>query len=290
MLFNSLLVAGAFLASEKLAFVANSLSLTLLRFLGASLILLPAILYRKQWRDQVLATMPRALVISLFYLSFFLGFFEALKTTTSINTGAIFTLVPLITSLLSVALLKTRITRKQLLVYPIGALATSWVVFNGDLDLMMSLSLNKGDIIFLCSIILQCCFTVSMKLLYRDDDMMVLVFSILLGGVFWMLVAKLLLGFPLQWETIKGASVIHMTYLIIAATLATVYLFQKTTIVLGPARVSAYIFLNPALVALLLLLIDGTAIPARIVPAIVVSALATLYLQKDNQALATKVK
>jgi len=279
----SLLVAGAFLASEKLAHVANSQSLTLLRFIGASLILAPVVLYKSKWRNKIISTLPKALVISFFYTAFFLGFFEALKTTNSMNTGAIYTLVPLLTSMISVIFLKTRISQKQLGIYLLGVIATTWVVFNGDLDLLLSLSLNKGDVIFLCSIILQCCFTVSMKLLYKNDEMIVLVFCILLGGIIWMLLSKVFLGYPLDWHLIKGASLLHMLYLIIGATLTTVYLFQKTTVILGPARVSAYIFLNPALVALLLLIIDGVAIPARIIPAIILSAIATLLLQKNTK-------
>lgn len=285
-LFTTLLVAGAFLTSEKLAGVANSLSLTLLRFVGASLILAPLVLYKKKWRAKIVSTLPRALIISLFYSTFFIGFFEALKTTTPLNTGTIFTLVPLSTSVLSVVMLKTRIPRKHLGVYLLGALATTWVVFNGDVDLLLSLSANRGDLIFLGSIILQCCFTISMKLLYRNDDMIVLVFCTLLGGAFWMVFARLFIDYPLDWQSIQGASILHMLYLIVAATLATVYLFQRTTIVLGPSRVSAYIFLNPALVALLLLLIDGVAIPVRIIPAVLLSTLATLMLQKShNQVL-----
>ena len=46
-----------------------------------------------------------------------------------------------------------------------------------------------------------------------------------------------------------------MTYLVIGATLITVYLYQKTTVALGPSSVNAYIYLNPVLVALLLLII-----------------------------------
>jgi drug/metabolite transporter (DMT)-like permease len=278
----SLLVAGAFLASEKLAHVANSQSLTLLRFIGAALILAPVVFYKSKWRKKILVTLPKALVISFFYTAFFLGFFEALKTTNSMNTGAIYTLVPLLTSLISVVFLKTKITQKQLGIYLLGVIATIWVVFNGNINLLLSLALNHGDVIFLCSIILQCCFTVSMKLLYKNDEMVVLVFCILLGGIIWMLIARVFLNYPLDWHLIKGVSFLHMLYLIVAATLATVYLFQKTTVILGPARVSAYIFLNPALVAFLLLLIDGIAIPARIIPAILLSATATLLLQRNT--------
>ncbi len=47
-LLASLLVAGSFLVSEKLAGIVNPFSLTLLRFLGAALILMPIVLYKKK--------------------------------------------------------------------------------------------------------------------------------------------------------------------------------------------------------------------------------------------------
>jgi drug/metabolite transporter (DMT)-like permease len=282
MILASLIIAGSFLASEKLAGVANSLSLTLLRFVGASIILAPVVLYKNKWRIKIISTMPRALIISLFYSSFFIGFFEALKTTTPLNTGAILTLVPLITSMLTIIVLKDRVSRKQLAIYMTGIVTTTWVVFNGDLDMLLSFELNKGDLIFLGATILYCCFPISMKLLYRNDEMIVMVFCILLGGVFWMLSAKLFLAYPLDWHMVQGTFMLHMLYLVVAATLGTVYLFQRTTIVLGPSRVSAYIFLNPALVALLLFIIDGVVIPTRVIPAILISSIATLLLQNDT--------
>ena len=125
----------------------------------------------------------------------------------------------------------------------------------------------------------MCGFTISMKLLYRNDEMLVLAFCNLVGGAFWMLLTKLTIGFPLDWHEVHGEAFIYMAYLIVAATLGTVYLFQKTTVVLGPDRVNAYIYLNPALIAILLYVVDGVLIPKRIIPAILLSAAVTMLLQ-----------
>ncbi|MFV2058344.1 MAG: hypothetical protein ACC707_17900, partial [Thiohalomonadales bacterium] len=99
---------------------------------------------------------------------------------------------------------------------------------------------------------------------------------------FWMVLALLVSGQPLQWNLIQGYSVLHMAYLIIASTIATVYLYQRTTVALGPSRVNAYIYLNPALVAILVFLVNGVSIPVAIIPGVLISAIATVLLQKSN--------
>ena len=273
------LVAGSFLASGKLAAIVHPFSLTLLRFLGAALFLAPVVVYKKEWRVKILPTMPRAMSIGLFYSAFFIGFFESLKTTTPLNTATLYTLVPLLTALLSAIFIKDRVKGRQIFVYIVGALATVWVIFNGQVALLLMFSLNKGDFIFLLATFSMCCYSVSMKLLYRDDDMIVLVFCTLLAGVLWMTLALLLANQPLQWNLIQGKSIFHMGYLILGATLATMYLYQRTTVTLGPSRVNAYIFLNPALVVLLQLIVDGLPISKAIIPGVLLSSSATIILQ-----------
>lgn len=229
--------------------------------------------------------MPRALLISIFYAAFFIGLFESLNTTSSLNTAAIFTLVPLITAIASVFIFKEKISMKHFTVYVLGITGTIWVIFGGDLNLISTLSLKKGDYIFLIAIIFMSLYSVMMKLLYRNNDMVVLVFCTLLGGSFWMAIALLFSGLPLQWNKLNSESWLYMSYLILGATLATVYLYQVTTVSIGPSRVNSYIYLNPGLVAILLLIVNGTSIPTIIIPGIVVTLIATFVLQNQKYKL-----
>ncbi len=229
------LVAGSFLASEKLAGIINPFSLTLLRFAGASLVLLPIVLSKAKWRIKILPTLPRAMVISLFYSAFFIALFESLNTTTPLKTGALFTLVPFITALLSILAFKGKVSKTQTVVYLLGVVGAVWVILEGQLDLLLTFSINKGDLIFMAGVLFMCCYTIAMKFLYRNDEILVLVFCTLLGGSFWMMLTLLFTGQSLQWNLIQGYSVVHMAYLIVGATLITVYLYQKTTVVLGPS-------------------------------------------------------
>ncbi len=273
------LVAGSFIASENLAGVINPFSLTLIRFIGAALILLPLILYKKKFRVKVFSTMPRAMIIGFFYSAFFIGLFESLDTTTALNTGTLYTLVPLGTALLSFIILKEKINNKVIMAYMVGVAGTVWVVFQGNLYALLSFSLNTGDYIFLLAALSMCCYSVSMKYLYRDDEMVVLVFCTLLAGSLWISIALYLFNQPLQWERISGNDFLNIGYLIIGATLSTMYLYQKTTILLGPSRVNAYIYLNPVLISIISFIIYGEPPKSIIILGVLLSVSSTIILQ-----------
>ena len=63
----TILIAGSFLASQKLSGVIDSISLTLYRFVLALVILSPFIIFQKQKVLNVVKVMPRAMMVSLFY-------------------------------------------------------------------------------------------------------------------------------------------------------------------------------------------------------------------------------
>ena len=282
-LLATVIIAGSFISSEYLTKVLNPFSLTLFRFVSSALILLPIVLIKKRWRDKILITMPRALVISLFFSLFFIFFFEALHTTTALNTGCLYTAIPLFTAFLAKIILKESLNFTTILIYLAGVFGSCWVIFDGDINLLLSFSLNGGDFIFLVASFFMCCYSIAMKALYKDDEMIVLVFCVLIGGSIWMSMGTVLMGLPLEWELITGAGIYHMAYLSIACTLLTVYLYQKVVVILGPSKIMAYIYLNPALVAILLYLINDLPIVPAVIPGIILTIIVTVILQKTSK-------
>lgn len=280
-LLATFLVAGSFIASEKLAQAVNPFSLTLYRFFFSLILLSPFVIFRSSFRAKIISTMPRALIISFFYSLYFMALFESLKSTTVLNTGTLYTLVPLITAILALFVFKETIGLKKLLVYLVGLIGTLWVVFKADIDLMLSFTLNSGDYIFMLGALSMCCYSVSLKLLYRDDNPIVLVFCTLIGGSLWMFLAIMILNEPLNWDKIEGELFYHMAYLIVGTTIVTLFIYQKTTIVLGPTKVMSYIYLNPVAVAVLAYTINVQNIQAVVIPGIIISAMATIILQKS---------
>ena len=278
-LLNTFLVAGSFIASQKIAGLIYPISLALLRFVLASILLSPFIFFNSTKREKLTKTFPKAMMISLFYSLYFIAFFKALEITTALNTGTLYTLVPLVTAILCIFFFKERISPFQLLIYLCGIMGTVTIVFKGELSLLLHFSINRGDFIFLSAVLFMAIYSILTKFLHHEeDDVLVLVFMTLIGGCLWMFAALMLMDIPLQWERITGNALFDMLYLVIGATLLTVYLTQKASIVIGPKKVMAYVYINPASIALLLYLIEGSTLTWDIGVGIGVSAVSTLVL------------
>ena len=283
-LLATFLIGGSFIASQKLAGNIDPISITLLRFVIASVFLAPFVFLKKEFRLRIVPTFRRAMIISFFYALFFIGMFKALEYTSAINTGTIFTLVPLLTAVFAFFVLKQVIYLKQYLVYFIGILGTLIVVFKGDINSFLEISLNKGDIIFLFSIISMSLYSICAKYFYKKEDkLIVLVFMTLLGGSIWMLLALLILDIPLHWGKIDNNLYIYMIYLSIIATLITSYLYQKAHIILGPKIVMSYVYLNPAAISILLFLLEGKTMNFWTALGILISSFSTIVLLNSNK-------
>ena len=279
LLIATFLVAGSFIASQKLSGVIDPISLTLCRFVFASIILSPFIFINEKYRSKVLSTLPRGMIIGFFYSLYFIGLFKALESTTALNTGTLFTLVPLLTAIFAIFLLKQKFGLVQFITYFVGILGTCIVVFKGNLQLFLKFELNEGDIIFLFAIISMSLYSISTKFVHKKgDELIVLVFTTLLSGIIWMSIALLVMDIPLQWGKITGNLVYYMLYLIIGATIFTVYLYQQASINLGPKKVMAYVYINPACIALLMFITHGETIGLKVLIGILISSIATIIL------------
>ncbi|MCT7464821.1 DMT family transporter [Aliarcobacter cryaerophilus] len=278
------LVGGSFVVSQKLSGIIDPISITLLRFVIASLALLPIIFYNQNYRKKLIPTFSRAMIISFFYSLFFIGLFKALEYTTALNTGTIFTLVPFITAVFSMFIFKQKISLMSYMVYFIGIIGTSMVVFRGNLELFLSLSLNNGDIIFLLAIFSMALYSICMKYFHKEDDeLIVLVFMTLFGGVIWMSLALIIFDIPLNWTKIGTEEFLYIIYLSILATLVTSYLYQRGTIFLGPKKVMAYVYLNPTAIVIISFLSKFEKINLFMLFGILISAIATFVLLYKNK-------
>ncbi len=278
-LLATFIVAGSFMASAKLSGVIHPISLTLYRFVIALLVLAPIIFLKENYRKRVFSTLFRASFIGLFYSLFFLAMFKALESTTTLNTGTLFTLYPLITAILSIFLLKQKITLKQFFIYLVGMIGTCIVVFKGDFKLFLDFAFNDGDLIFLAGTVSLCLYTVFIKALHKKDDkVLVLVFCTILTACIWTFIFLNIFNIPLQWEKIQGNLFLNILYLAIPSTLFTVYLFQQAGIDIGPKKVSAYTYLNPAAVAILVYFFDEISISFKTFVGILISSITTFLL------------
>lgn len=279
----TIFIAGSFLASYKLSSTIDAISLTLYRFVLALIFLSPLVIFNKNRVKAVPKFLPKAMVISLFYSLYFIGMFKALEYTTVLNTGSIYTLVPLMTAILCIFFFKEKIPLAQLIVYIIGIISTLIVVFKANLELLLKFSLNQGDIIFLIASLSMALYSIFLKVLYKkDDDIIVLVFSTLMAGIIWMSFTMWILNIPYEWEKIEGNLLFSMLYLVIATTILTLFLYQKATLILGPKKVMAYIYISPSLVALIMFIFEKQRISLGVFIGILLSTIATIIILRQK--------
>ncbi|MFV7791468.1 EamA family transporter, partial [Aliarcobacter lanthieri] len=91
-------------------------------------------------------------------------------------------------------------------------------------------------------------YPIFIKILYsKKDELLVLVFATLLGGIVWMSLTMQILNIPYDWNKIELNHFYSLLYLVIGTTIITLFLYQKATLILGPKKLMAYIYLNPAI-------------------------------------------
>ncbi|WP_420208181.1 DMT family transporter [Candidatus Electronema sp. JC] len=280
MLLAAMLIATSFTVSKAVADGMDPAVLTLLRFVLAALLFLPL----TAWRDGLRLPIWRQLFgyacISFTLTGFFWLMYLSLRTTTALNTGVIFTLVPGISGLYSAVLLRERLGRSRLLAMIPATVGAIWVLFHGSMERLLAFDLNPGDPLFFLSCLLMAFYTPLVKLFHRDEPMSVMTFWILVTGSGWLL----LLAGPrlpqVPWHDISLTVWAGTAYLAVFCTIITFFLSQYCTLRLGPTRVMAYSYLYPPFILFVEWLCGHPLPPAQVLPGLVLIVAAMLIVQR----------
>ncbi len=251
MLLCAVLVSTSFTASKAIAHGMNPSVLTLLRFVIAALLFLPYVQYKHGVHLPEKKRLIGYACISFVLTSFFWLMFLSLRSTTALNTGVIFTLVPSISGLYSAVLLKERLGKYRLIAMFPATVGAIWVLFRGSLTELLAFNLNSGDLIFFISCLFMAFYTPLVKLFHQEEPMSVMTFWIMVTACGWLF---LFCGHQLPgvaWGTVPLKIWAGIIYLAIFSTIITFFLTQRCTLSLGPTRVMAYSYLYPPCIVLI---------------------------------------
>jgi drug/metabolite transporter (DMT)-like permease len=281
MLICTVLVSTSLIVGAAITEGLEPSLLTLFRFALASLLLLPYV--KKHHGLKVSwATFWHAGLISIFLVVFFWCMFLALRYTSALNTSVIFTFVPGISALYTFLLVGERLNRLRWIALFCGLLGAIWVIFRGDLGLLLSMEWNKGDLIFLIGCLAMGLYTPLVHRFHHGESMVVLTFWVLVTGCGWLL---LLAGYRipmLDWSQVSYSVWIGVVYLALFCTMITFFLTQVCIPELGAIRVMSYSYLYPSLVVILEFCL-GKGLPGiRTLPGVLLVLLAMFVVQKSN--------
>ena len=274
------LIATSFPVGAAITHGLEPVVLTLLRFALAAVLFGPIVAWRfglplPGWRDLV-----RYSAVSACLVGFFWGMFEALRHTSALNTGTLFTLTPAIAAAASALLLRERLRPAARLALPVGIAGAVWVIFRGDLDALLGLQLGKGDAIFFAACLAMGFYMPLLRRLHRGEPMARMTFWILVTGTGWLLLLALPRLGAVQWGAVTPAVWAGIAYLAVFTTIITFFIYQWSSTVIGPTRVMSYTYLNPALVLTIGLGFGEPLPPPATYPGILVILAATVILQR----------
>jgi drug/metabolite transporter (DMT)-like permease len=282
------LMASSFVVSADLIPYANSITSTGLRFILASIMMIPlvAMNYRPMTSKKIYLHYS---LISLFLVLFFVGLFEALKTTTAMRTSVIYTLVPLISIVFTFVLLKTKTSKTKLLGFVLGSVGAILVLLAFNQDNIEFFSWYAGDSIFVVACFCLSIHVVLVKKWGADVPPIQGSFYIMVLGGLMLLPFMAVFGEldQVAWQVSEFWSI--LLYLTVFTTMATFFLQQRLVQKVGPNQLLAFTYLIPILVVIP----EGWSAITHLkesmsesVSGILITLLALYLISKDQKAIA----
>jgi drug/metabolite transporter (DMT)-like permease len=281
MLLASIIVSSSFTVGEAITHGLEPSVLLLVRYVVAVLCLAPILVLNHGFSLPSTRQLCGYSLISFSTVGFFWCMFEALRYTNALNTSIIFTLVPGISGIYSAIFLKERLGRGRLWALFFGMIGALWVIFRGDINRLLELKVNYGDLLFLAGCFMMAAYTPLVKRLHQRESMVIMTFWVLTTGTIWLLLLSVSSLGAVDWQAVEIKVWAGIVYLAVFSTIVTFYLTHISTLYLGPTRVMAYSYFYPAFVLVINWTLGKGLPPAVIFPGVAVVTLATFVLQRE---------
>ncbi len=276
----ALLIATSFPVGAAITHSLDPVVITWGRYLVASVLFLGLVLKRERLTWPGWAGLGRYMLIGATLAFFFVAMFEALRWTNTVNTGALFVTMPLISGFFAYVLMRQTAPARQFLYMGVAALGAAWIVFDGSLDNMLALKLGKGEWIFLAGCVSFGLYAPLIKFFHRGESV--------LTTTFWTLVMGLVLLTAIgggrlaavDWPGVPLTAFGGVLYLALFTTAVTFTIASFASIVLPAAKVMSYTYLTPAFVVVLDVLLGGGWPSLSLLAGLVATTAAMVLLQR----------
>ncbi|MBM6552129.1 DMT family transporter [Marinomonas ostreistagni] len=247
------LMASSFVVSAYVTSYASPFATTGLRFIMALVLMTPIYFWLPKRPEDSLGAVLSSRSLTMKYLlisgalvGFFIGLFSALKTTSSLNTSVMYTLVPLLGAILMLSF-GQRTSYKHWLGYMVGSAgAISVLVFTRE----GTLSWHVGDGIYFFACGLLALHIISVQHWSKTVAAFTGAYRIMFFGSLWLIPITLIWGDlgSVAWQSSEFW--LLLLYLTLFTTLLTFVLQQLVIRFGGASRLLAFSYTIPIWVAL----------------------------------------
>lgn len=259
---SSLFWSGNFIVGRAMRDDMQALTLNYWRWLIALLFLLPFTIRIVRQHFQIIAQHLKFVVILAItgIAGFHLCVYQALHTTTAINALLFLSISPLMIIAGSRLLFKDRIKPGQAAGILVSLTGVVVLLTHGELQRLLSLSFNRGDIWMLIAVLLWSTYSVILKHKPPELAQLILLNSTVAVGVilmtpFYLIISTDFPGFDLNLPNLGG-----LLYISIFASLLAYFCWNYGVSRLGPNTAGSFLHLMPLFGAILSVLFLGEGI------------------------------
>jgi drug/metabolite transporter (DMT)-like permease len=251
MLLFAVLIAGSFSFGGLAARHMEAEPLTLWRYLMTIVVM--AILafgvfrVKPAWPRQAWRFLFMGGLIALYMLTMF----WALEFTSPIATGAVFTLMPLLSAGFALPVLGQKTRPGVLAGLLIAAAGAVWVIFRGDVGAILAFDIGTGEMIFFLGVICHALYVPMIRRLDRGEPAVAFGFWVTAGAALWLVLPGIRGLVATDFSALPLAVYAAVTYLAVVTTAFTFLLLQYAAKRLPASKVLGYGYLTPSFIILL---------------------------------------
>jgi len=278
MLLFAVLISGSFSLGHQAAGHIDPGALTAVRFAIAAAVIGAVAAATGAFSRGDLAAPWRYAVVGALLAAYFVLMFEGLRLADPVAMAAVFTMTPLMAAGFGWLFLRQRPSPAVLLALGLAGAGALWVIFRADLDRLLALDLGPGEALFLVGCACHGAYTPLVRRYARGESGLAFTFWTLAAATVitaaWAAPAML----ATDWPALPPVVWTVLLYLAVGTSAITLFLIRYAAMRLPAAKVMAYGYLIPSLVAVEEGLLGHGWIAVAVLPGIAATAAALVWL------------
>ena len=251
MLLFAVLIAGSFSFGGLAATRMPGFAINLIRYAVATGAMLAFGLWFLGSKPRFPAAAWRFLLLGGLMAVYMSTMFKALEFTSPVSTGAVFTLMPLVSAGFAWLFMRQVTRPGVLLSLIIAAAGAIWVIFRGDIEAILAFDVGTGEMIFFVGVVCHAAYAPLLRRLNRGEQAFDFAFWGVAATFLWLFIPGVPAVATVDLGQAPAIVWIAILYLAIVTTVITFLLIQYASMRLPAPKVLGYGYLTPSFIILL---------------------------------------
>ncbi|MEK7340946.1 MAG: DMT family transporter [Candidatus Binatota bacterium] len=263
-----------FIVGKALAQKVPPWTLNTGRFVVSALILVPLLLFRREWPALTRQSIGPLLLMSLTgVFAFNSVLYMGLHYTTAINATLVNSTIPVITACIAWLLIGEKMTWRRILGILLSFSGVGWIVSQGSLDILLRLRFNPGDVMVFFATALWGFYSVMAKRMMQQLSPLALTTITTAIGALFLFPAAFL---ELSWsptDLSRQEVLLSFLYLGIFPSFVSFLIWNRSILIFGPGRATLVYNTLPLFAVILSVIFLGEVLmPYQIAGGVVIIA------------------